>query len=255
MNEQVRLDGLLFSNDRGIIGVMSSILKNFAIETQVCSELSSALDAVTHRHLDTVLVDWNGTDPTRIVRDARKSSPNSNSTIVAMVDRDSETHALLVGANFMIHKPVDLESASRCMRAAYGTMLQQRRRSARVLVHIPVTARISNIGAIEANVSDLSVSGLALQFGRLVPLDHEVSLLVRLPGSDGLIRVTGRIVNVNSAGRAGIRFSYVPEEDLGMLEKWLGVELAKLEQAELPTDKQLTLTQQETPRDGGVLNS
>lgn len=236
MDEQVRLDGLLFSNDAEVIGVMSQILKSFSIETEVHSELKVALDAVTRRHLDAVVVDWNGSDPTRVVRDTRKSSRNRTSTIVAMVDRNSETHALLVGANFMIHKPVDLDHARQCMRAAYGTMLQQRRRSARVSVDIAVLARVSDLGTFEARISDMSVTGVAVHFKEALPLGCDVSLAVKLPGTESLIRVTGNIVNVNSAGRAGVRLSFVPDEDLSLLEKWLAAELAKLEHADLPPE-------------------
>jgi CheY-like chemotaxis protein len=250
MHEQVKLDGLLFSSDAHLIGVMGQILRSFSIETEVQSEIKAALEAVTHRRLDAVIVDWDGADPTRIVRDARKSSPNSNSTIVAMVDRESETHALLVGANFMIHKPVDLDHARRCVRAAYGTMLQQRRRSARVSLDMPVSVRVSDLGPFEARITDLSVGGVALQFTEALPLQREVSMAVRLPGSGSLIRVTGNIVNVNATGRAGIRFSFVPDEDMSLLEKWLAAELAKLEDAELPpeiTKPQIPATIQPIP--------
>src|ERR1700733_16020309 len=116
IKEQVRLDGLLFSSDTQVLGVMNQILESFAINTEVCGELNSALDAVSHRRLDAVIVDWDGvSDPTRIVRATRKSSPNSNSTIVALVSGQSETHALLVGANFMIHKPANVDHARCCM--------------------------------------------------------------------------------------------------------------------------------------------
>jgi hypothetical protein len=237
MTTHIRLNGLLFSNDTQVLSVMNPILGQFAIETEVCSELGSALDVVTHRRLDAVVVDWEDFyDPTRIVRAARKSSPNSNSTIVALVNAGSETHALLVGANFMIHKPANIDHAGRCMRAAYGTMLQNRRRAARVLVDIPVTARIAEVGAIEARISDLSVGGLALQCKQSLQTDHDVLANFLLPGSSGLIHVSGRVVNANDKGRAGIRFSFVPEEDLASLENWLAVELAKLEKAEMPND-------------------
>jgi ActR/RegA family two-component response regulator len=235
MKEQVRLDGLLFSSDAKVVRVMNQILDSFAIQTEVCTEVGSALEAVTHRRLDAVIVDWKvANDPTRVVRSARKSSPNSNSTIVAMVDVGSETHALLVGANFMIYKPVDLDHASRCMRAAYGTMLQERRRAARVSVDIPVIARVSEVGALEARISDLSVGGLALQCRQQLQIDCEVSLVFSLPGTNGVVRIAGRVVNGNPTGRAGVRFSFVPEEDLSLLESWLATELAKLEDAEMP---------------------
>lgn len=156
IKEQVRLDGLLFSSDTDVLGVMSQILDTFAIKTEVCAELDSAIDAVTHRRLDTVIVDWSRVNkPTRVVRAARKSSPNSNSTIVAMVDQGSEAHALLAGANFMIHKPMDHDHARRCMRAAYGTMLQNRRRAARVPVDLPVVVRVVGGERFGATISDI----------------------------------------------------------------------------------------------------
>jgi DNA-binding response OmpR family regulator len=235
MKEQVQLDGLLFSGNAELLQVMKQILGTFAIQTEVYTEIGSALEVVSHRRVDALIVDWDlSNDPTRVVRCARKSSPNRNSTIVAMVDIGSETHALLVGANFMIYKPVDLERASRCMRAAYGTMLLERRRAARVSVEIPVIARVSDIGPIEARVSDLSIGGLALHCHQPLLIDREVSLVLSLPHTNDTLRITGRVVNGNETGRAGIRFSFVPEEDLSALESWLAIELAKLDVAEMP---------------------
>ncbi|MFZ0761545.1 MAG: PilZ domain-containing protein [Candidatus Sulfotelmatobacter sp.] len=235
MNEQVQLDGLLLSGDTEVLSVMNQILANFAIEAEVCSELDPALDAVTHRRLDAVIVDWDGGfDPALIVRATRKSSPNSNSTIVAMVNGQSETHALVVGANFMIHKPTDIDHAGRCMRAAYGTMLQNRRRAARVPVNIDVVARVADVGEIQAKISDLSVGGVALQCRQPLPVNREVLAQFSLPGTTGVIHVVGKIVNANATGRAGVRFSFMPDEDRNLLEGWLAVELAKLEKAEMP---------------------
>lgn len=235
MTPQIRLDGLLFSNDNQVLGVMSQVLGNFSIQAETCGELGSALDAVTHRRLDAIIVDWEGADdPTRVVRSARRSSPNENSTIVALVNAGSETHALLVGANFMIHKPADVEHVGRCMRAAYGTMLQNRRRVARVPVDIPVTARIAEVGVINARISDLSIGGIALQCQQALQLNSEVLANFELPNAGHLVHVTGKVVNANSAGRAGIRFSFLPEPDREVLENWLATELARLEKAEMP---------------------
>lgn len=237
MTTPVRLDGLLFSNDTNVVGVMSQILRNFSIEAEVYTELGSALAAVSQRRLDAVIVDWDGAhDPGRIVRAARKSSPNSNSTIVALVNEGSETHALLVGANFMIHKPADIAHARRCMRAAYGTMLQNRRRAARVPVDIAAEVKMVEIERIEARISDLSVSGLALQCAQPLEVNRELLVQFSLPDSTDIIHVAGRVANANATGRVGIRFSFLPEEDLALLENWLATELAKLERAEMPAD-------------------
>jgi hypothetical protein len=237
LKEQVRLDGLLFSSDTQVLGVMNQILDSFAIKTEVCDELESALDAVTHRRLDTVIVDWSGVyDPNRIVCAARRSSPNSNSTIVAMVDQGSEAYALLAGANFMIHKPMDMDHAQRCMRAAYGTMLQNRRRSARVAVDLPVVVRVIEGDRFEARISDVSIGGIALQGAPSLALDQKVTALFSLPGAKGLVYLSGTVVNVDGKGRAGVRFSFIHEEDLTLLQQWLAGELTKLENAEMPVD-------------------
>lgn len=235
MTPQIQLDGLLFSQDLQVLAVMDEVLTSFSIATEVCKEFAPAVDAVTHRRLDAIIVDWQNTEnPTRIVRSARKSSPNNNATIVALVSPGDETHALLVGANFMIHKPADAEHAGRCMRAAYGTMLQNRRRAARVPVDIPVTARVSDMGLVGARITDLSIGGLALRSENPLQINSEVLTHFALPGADRRVHVTGKVVNANAAGRAGLRFSFVSEDDLEALESWLAIELAKLEKAEMP---------------------
>jgi ActR/RegA family two-component response regulator len=232
----VHLECLLFGNDAHLLGVMKEVLGNLSMETEVCRELGSALDAVTHKRLDAVIVDWEqDCDPTRIVRATRKSSPNSNATIVAVVNERSETHALLVGANFMIHKPANVDRATRCMRAAYGTMLQNRRRSARVPVDISVEARVVGVGDVTARITDLSIGGLGLQCEQPLLISQDVLIHFGLPGASALVHVSGKVVNANPTGRAGIRFACVPEEHLIMLENWLATELLKLEQAEIPT--------------------
>ncbi len=237
MKTHVQLEGLLFTNDEQVLCVMRQILNSFAIETEVCSKLDSALAVVTNRRLDAMILDWDGvSDPTQIARAARKSSPNSNATIVAMVNGRSETHALLVGANFMIHKPTDVDHAKRCMRAAYGTILQNRRRAARVPLDVPVVARVSEIGEIQARITDLSIGGLALHGNQPLPTSREVLTQFELPGTNTMIHAMGQIVNADSSGRAGVRFSFMPDEDRSLLEGWLAVELAKLESAEMPTD-------------------
>lgn len=237
MSTNLRLDSLLFSNDPRVFSVIGDVLSKFAIRMEVCHELGSALDIVTHQRLDAVIVDWGESDdPIRIVRATRKSSPNSNSTIVALVNAGSETRALLVGTNFMIHKPADLDHARRCMRAAYGTILQNRRRAARVPVDLPVEARVPEVGTIEARISDLSVGGLALQCKQPLEINREVLACFALPGIDQIVHVTGKVVNADAKGRAGVRFAFVPEEDLDVLEIWLANELSKLEKTEMPTD-------------------
>lgn len=237
MAAHVRLDGLLCTTDRHVLRVVQPALETFAIRTEVCGEIALAMDVVNHRRLDAVIVDWNGEyNPTRVLRATRSSPWNSKSTILAMVDAGLEMHnALRAGANFLISKPSDTQGVSRCLRAAYGTILQQRRKVARCPVDIPVVAKFSEVGKVEARIIDLSVGGLALQCKQVAEVERQVSLSFLLPSSNILIHVAGKVVNADRKGRAGICFSFIPQDELNLLESWLAVQLAKLEQAEIPT--------------------
>jgi len=215
---------------------MKSAFEKFAIDTEISAELATVLDTVSHRRLDTVVVDWDGAlNPTRVLRATRSSSWNSKAIILAMVNTSPEMHAALrAGANFLIHKPSDLPSVTRCLRAAYGTKLQERRRAARCPVDIPVVARFSELGRIEARISDISAGGLALQCKRRLDIDLQVSVNFLLPASNTLIHVAGKVVNADQKGRAGIRFSFIPQSERESLENWLTIQLARLEECELP---------------------
>jgi DNA-binding response OmpR family regulator len=239
MKSSVRLDGLLCSSDQQVLRIMRPALDTFSIETQVCNELPAALDAVNHRRLDTIIVDWNGAyNPIRVLRATRGSSWNSKSTVLAVVNEDHEMHsALRSGANFLIHKAADVDGVSRCLRAAYGTMLLQRRRSARCPVNIPVVARFSELGKIETRISDISVGGVALQCTQAVSVNLQVSMSFLLPSSNILIHVAGKVVNADAKGRAGICFTFIPQNELKLLESWLGIQMNKMSEAEIPSDE------------------
>ena len=77
---------------------------------------------------------------------------------------------------------------------------------------------------------------MALRCERPLQINLEALAHFPLPDSDRRVHVTGKVVNANAAGRAGLRFSFVPEDDLEALENWLAIELAKLEKAEMPAD-------------------
>jgi CheY-like chemotaxis protein len=236
MPDHIRLEGLLVTSDKQVLSVMNRVLENFAIRAEVCTESESVLDTVTRRRLDAVIVDWNGAStPIRVVSAARKSAPNNHATIVAMVSEDSEMQAaILAGANFIIHKPANLEHATQCMRMAYSTMLQQRRRSARCPVQIPVVVTVAELGRLEAKIVDISIGGLALQTNPPLRLNWTISAKFALPDTNDLIHLKGKVVNTDGVNRAGVCFSVLPERESDLLVNWLATALAKLHQSEIP---------------------
>src|SRR5215471_18737882 len=164
MGEITRLKGVLYSTDAQVLSVMNQVLDNFEIETQVCMESSAALDAVTTRKLDTLIMDWNGSyESSRILSAMRSTEQNAKSTVLALVKGDREMQAASqAGANFIVFKPMDVDQATRFVRAAYGNMLLQRRRAARVEINVPAIINVAGTGPMKSRVINVSVRGLAL---------------------------------------------------------------------------------------------
>src|SRR5260370_12173388 len=92
MNDTTRLEGLLFTSDSQVLSVMNQVLDNFEIETEICSKPDAALDVVTHRKLDTLILDWNNGEPTQVMSALRKSHHNPKSTPVPIFSAPPEMH-------------------------------------------------------------------------------------------------------------------------------------------------------------------
>src|ERR1700726_2676127 len=98
-------------------------------------------------------------------------------------------------------------------------MIPERRSCVRHKVHGPVFASFD--GVTGGMILDLSEQGLSMQ--TVVPLEAErrVQLRLDLPDSDTHLETTGYIAWADALGRAGVRFSELPEEARQRLDEWL----------------------------------
>src|SRR6202035_6027290 len=98
-------------------------------------------------------------------------------------------------------------------------MLTERRSCVRHKVQGPVFASFD--GVTGGMILDLSEQGVSMQ--TIVPLEAERRLKLRLdlPDSDAHLETTGYIAWADALGRAGVRFSELPEEARQRLDEWL----------------------------------
>ncbi len=98
-------------------------------------------------------------------------------------------------------------------------MFTERRGCLRHKVHGPVFASFD--GVTGGMILDLSEQGVSMQ--TIVPLEAERRLKLRLdlPDSDAHLETTGYIAWADALGRAGVRFSELPEEARHRLDEWL----------------------------------
>lgn len=98
-------------------------------------------------------------------------------------------------------------------------MIPERRSCVRHKVHGPVFASFD--GVTGGMILDLSEQGVSMQ--TVVPLEAEqrVKLRLELPDSEAYLETTGYIAWADALGRAGVRFSELPEEARQRLDEWL----------------------------------
>src|SRR5947209_501683 len=99
-------------------------------------------------------------------------------------------------------------------------MFAERRSCVRHKVNGPVFASFD--GVTGGMILDLSEQGLSMQ--TVAPInaraDHALHLRLDLPDSDAL-ETTGYVAWADALGRAGVRFSELPQEARERLDRWL----------------------------------
>ena len=98
-------------------------------------------------------------------------------------------------------------------------MFPERRTCLRHKVNGPVFASFD--GVTGGMILDLSEQGLAMQTVSPVEADREFNFRLDLPNSDTQLETTGYIAWADALGRAGVRFSELPEEARQRLDQWL----------------------------------
>src|SRR5579864_6004875 len=100
-------------------------------------------------------------------------------------------------------------------------MLTERRSCLRHTVHGPVFASFD--GVTGGMILDLSEQGLSMQTVIPVEVNRRLRFCLDLPNSDAPVETTGYIAWADALGRAGVRFSDLPEDARLRLDQWLAL--------------------------------
>src|SRR6202007_1004845 len=103
-------------------------------------------------------------------------------------------------------------------------MFTERRSCVRHKVNGPVFASFD--GVTGGMILDLSEQGLSMQTiapVKMDPADRRLHLSLDLPDTDAHLETTGYIAWADALGRAGVRFSDLPEDARQRLHDWLTI--------------------------------
>ncbi len=217
------LKSLIVCADLQAVQVLTGLLNDLGIGTELSDRVSSATDRLTSSRFDVVVIDCTGLPGAiQLVTGLRERGENRSALAIGLVDGTTDVKGVFTaGANFVIYKPISAERASASLRAARGLMHREKRRSRRVRLHAQASIAYANVENAPATLLDLSEEGAAIQSDRRLPPRCKVYFQFNLPGQVSTVRLAGEVTWQDSAGRVGVRFAHVPQTSRRVLTDWI----------------------------------
>ncbi|MFZ0796417.1 MAG: response regulator [Terriglobales bacterium] len=200
---------LVVEDDTANLELMTEVLSSLEAEVRPVSDSQEAAILVNQERFDGIFMDLkmpvlNGF---ALAQTVRASSRNKSTPIVIVTgrdERDTMQQAFATGATFFLQKPVDRHKLARLFRTVRGTMVENRRRCARVPLQTEVTCSVGSRTS-RGRTWNLSQGGMQVEAGNLQP-GETVHVAFQLPGSDREIEAVGTVVWAKEA-RQGIEFA------------------------------------------------
>ena len=217
---------LMVSADPATIQQFSLALRELSISPDACQDAASARLLLKRRKFDAVIVDLQLGEQSGLVLDeVRLSSSNRTAVTFGISDDDAEvTAAFRKKSQFVFERPLSAQSIRKTLKPAYGLILRERRRYFRYPVSIPIIIRRESMQDVWCNSVNISQGGMALS--TLVPLVAGESVRVQftLPDHEATCSAESTIC-WGKAGRLGIRFVSISDEQTSELQVWLSQKL------------------------------
>jgi PilZ domain len=214
---------LLVCIDAEAVQHVTEGMQQFAIATEACNKVSLALRLLNHQKFEAVVVDL-GLDRANEVLEQVRLSP-SNRTVVTFAITDPQKPAgLKIQPHFAMEKPLSASSVGRTIKAAFGLIVRERRRSFRCPVTIPAVI-LTNGKEASCRLVNISEGGMAItETPSLQPGEH-IKVLFALPGLRDRFAVESEVCWYDEKSGAGLRSLLISAEERSVLQEWLAAKL------------------------------
>ncbi len=214
---------LLVSSDATLYGQMRTTLTARGVSLDLRQDSASAIDLVSRRHLDGVIVDCDdvsgGADA---IAQVRHSRANQQGLIFAVVNgHTSSQSALDLGANFALPKPVQDNRLSSILDIAVPQMEREHSRYFRYDVDLPVRS-CNRLGqSVSARMKNISEGGLAVKLSDPVKLEGVVKVEFEVPSIEQQVFRAKADVVWSDSFAMGLRFLHIDKQSGAVLRGWL----------------------------------
>jgi hypothetical protein len=214
---------LLVCNDAEAVRHVTEGMQQFAIATEVCNKVSLALGLLKHQKFEAVVVDLGLGQANEVLERVRLSQSNRTAVTFAITDPQKPT-GLKVQPHFAMEKPLSASSVGRTVKAAFGSIVRERRRSFRCPVTIPAVIQINGQEA-SCRLVNISEGGMAITETPSLKPGEQIRVLFTLPGQRDRFAVESEVCWYDEKGSAGLRSLLISAEQRAVLQEWLAAKL------------------------------
>ncbi|MBZ5649056.1 MAG: PilZ domain-containing protein [Acidobacteriia bacterium] len=215
---------LLVCDDSAAIQQLAEGMQQLAIATEVCVDVNMALALLRRKKFEAVIIDFGLPEADQVLGQARLSPSNRTAVTFAITD-PSKSAKSEIQANFLMEKPLSASSVGRTLKAAFGLIVRERRRSFRCPTETSATL-LTNGEEINCRLINISEGGMAVT-GSPAALKSgaQVRVMFMLPGESVRLKIDAEVCWRDESGRAGLRSLMIPSEQRSVLQRWLAAKL------------------------------
>jgi len=220
MSIPIELEFVLVSSDYATVNAVSKGVDKYGGKFVLVPAAEEARQYLNRRKTDGVFVDLEVPGALALIESISKGTSNSKVVIFACGPTSKEyTRTLNAGANFLLRKPVHLDSVALHITIAQELLTRERRRYFRHPVNLAVLLKEGDLEQ-RARMTNLSEGGMAVR--TVKPLRHGgvVDFWFAFPLGPN-IKGKGQVAWINSEGMAGIALEAFDGKGKEHLEGWL----------------------------------
>jgi CheY-like chemotaxis protein len=225
MTPDMKFEALLVSPNLHLLKGVLETLEDLSIDVDICTSPTRAVEVLTKRNVDLVVIDCakdKDSGAAEVARTLARTSGRRKTTIVALVEGASAGKQVTeAGAHVLIQKPLTTNFRSDFRKLVYSRMVWEWRKQPRYAVRWLVAAKDANDKPVPVTMEDISRVGVGLSFVGKLHIDDILKFRVMLPGTYQIIQFEGRILWTLRDHRAGAEFVKISTVDSDVLHEWL----------------------------------
>jgi CheY-like chemotaxis protein len=214
---------LLVSGDIQTIDTLCELMDKMEMHVDICSDPASATRKLCHFKFEALVVDFKDrAEALELLKKSRQMTSHKAAVVLAILNCNEEMpSAFRAGASFVLVKPISPAVLMRTLKVSYPLMVNERRRSFRCPVQIPVHVSIGSRREFTATSMNISEVGIALANSPGLHVGDRVGLRLTLPHAHEAAKISAEVCWCNPAGSAGLEFVQVPGPVKEQLVSWL----------------------------------